>query len=104
MSEEMTAREYMDSGDDWTSRITRLTLPILIWVAKQGKTITYKQLATELESRHGEEIKRRMTLYGRPAGKIGYALIQLSDEWEEGVPPINGKRSTNPILPGFATL
>lgn len=22
MSEEMTAREYMDSGDDWTSRIT----------------------------------------------------------------------------------
>lgn len=89
MSEEMTAREYMDSGDDWTSRITRLTLPILIWVAKQGKTITYKQLATELESRHGEEIKRRMTLYGRPAGKIGYALIQLSDEWEEGVPPIN---------------
>ena len=89
MSEEMTAREYMDSGDDWTSRITRLTLPILIWVAKQGKTITYKQLATELQSRHGEEIKRRMTLYGRPAGKIGYALIQLSDEWEEGVPPIN---------------
>ena len=89
MSEEMTAREYMDSGDDWTSRITRLTLPILIWVAKQGKTITYKQLATEIESRHGEEIKRRMTLYGRPAGKIGYALIQLSDEWDEGVPPIN---------------
>lgn len=38
---------------------------------------------------HGEEIKRRMTLYGRPAGKIGYALIQFSDEWDEGVPPIN---------------
>lgn len=89
MNEEMTAREYMDSGDDWTSRIARLSLPILIWVAKQGKTITYKQLATEIESRHGEEIKRRMTLYGRPAGKIGYALIQLSDEWDEGVPPIN---------------
>ena len=89
MTEEMTAQEYMDSGDDWTSRIARLTLPILIWVAKQGKTITYKQLASELESRHGEEIKRRMTLYGRPAGKIGYALIQLSDEWDEGVPPIN---------------
>ena len=30
-----------------------------------------------------------MTLYGRPAGKIGYALIQLSDKWDEGVPPIN---------------
>lgn len=89
MTEEMTAQEYMDSGDDWTSRIARLTQPILIWVAKQGKTITYKQLASELESRHGEEIKRRMTLYGRPAGKIGYALIQLSDEWGEGVPPIN---------------
>lgn len=85
----MTAREYMDSGDDWTSRIARLMLPILISVAKQRKKITYKQLATELESRHGEQIKRRMTLYGRPAGKIGYALIQLSDEWGEGVPPIN---------------
>ena len=89
MNDEMTAREYMDSGDDWTSRIARLSLPILIWVAKQGKTITYKQLATELQSRHGEDVKRRMTLYGRPAGKIGYALIQLSDEWDEGVPPIN---------------
>lgn len=90
MSEEMTAREYMDSGEDWTSRMAKLTLPILIWVAKQGKTITYKQLASELQSRHNEEIKRRMTLYGRPAGKIGHALIQLSDEWDEGVPPING--------------
>lgn len=47
MNEEMTAREYMDSGDDWTSRIARLSLPILIWVAKQGKTITYKVSAPQ---------------------------------------------------------
>lgn len=89
VSEEMTAREYMDSGYDWKSRIARLTLPILIWVAKHGKTITYKQLATELQFRYGEEIKRRMTLYGWPVGKIGHALIYLSDEWGEEVPPIN---------------
>jgi len=43
----------------------------------------------ELHARHGEEIKRRMTIYGWPAGKIGHALAMLSDEWGEAVPPAN---------------
>lgn len=83
------ARSYFESGTEWTSHIARLALPILLWVAKKGRTITYKQLAEELQAKHGEVIKRRMTLYGKPAGKIGYTLIKLAEEWQEDVPPVN---------------
>ena len=83
------ARSYFESGTEWTSHIARLALPILLWVAKKGRTITYKQLAEELQARHGESIKRRMTLYGKPAGKIGDTLIMLAEEWQEDVPPVN---------------
>jgi hypothetical protein len=88
-TDELDAREFLASGVEWTSHITRLALPILLWVAKKGRSITYKQLAEELHTRHGEEIKRRMTLYGRPAGKIGDALIRLSEEWDRDIPPLN---------------
>ncbi len=89
MTSDITAREYLESGTNWTSQIAPLTLPILLWVAKKGLTITYKQLAHELHARHGEEIKHRMTVYGWPAGKIGHAINMLSDEWGEDVPPLN---------------
>lgn len=89
MTTDMDAREYLASGDNWTSQIARLALPIVLWVAKQGWTITYKQLAEELHVRHGEEIKRRMTVYGWPAGKIGRVLAMHADESDEAIPPAN---------------
>lgn len=89
MTSDITARAQLESGTEWTSQMARLSLPILLWVAKKGWKITYKQLAEELYARHGEEIKRRMTLYGRPAGKIGEVLIMMSEEWGEDVPPLN---------------
>lgn len=89
MTDELSAREYLESGDNWASRIARLSLPIVIWTAKKGLTITYKQLALELLQRHDEEIKQRMTVYGWPAGRIGRAIERLSDEWGENVPLVN---------------
>lgn len=89
MKTDITARSYLESGSNWTSQIAPLSLPILLWVAKKGLTITYKQLALELHARYGEEIKHRMTVYGWPAGKIGHAINLLSDEWGEDVPPLN---------------
>jgi hypothetical protein len=89
MNQELSAREYLESNDKWSGRISQLALPILLWAAKKGMTITYKQLAFELHSRHGEEIKHRMTVYGWPAGRIGHALEMLADEWGESVPPLN---------------
>lgn len=89
MNEELTAREYLESSDKWSARIALLALPILLWTAKKGMTITYKELALELHTRHGEEIKHRMTVYGWPAGRIGHALEMLADEWGESVPPLN---------------
>lgn len=90
MSDEFSAKEYFDDGENWGSHIARLALPVILWAAKNGSTITYKQLAEELNARHGEEIKTRMTLYGWPVGKIGHMMEKLSDEWGVEVPPVNG--------------
>lgn len=89
MKADVTSLSYLESGERWTDRIAVLALPILLWVAKNGFKITYKQLALELHSRHGEEIKRRLTVYGWPAGKIGHAIDMLSAEWGEVIPPLN---------------
>lgn len=89
MKADVTARSYLESGARWTDGIAVLALPILLWSAKNGFKITYKQLAMELHARHGEEIKRRLTVYGWPAGKIGRAINMLSAEWGEEIPPLN---------------
>lgn len=84
-----SASELLAKGDKWTDEMAREALPILLWAAQHRRTITYKQLAEELESRTGDPIKRRMTLYGKPAGKIGDALILLADETGWDIPPLN---------------
>ncbi|GFM33266.1 hypothetical protein [Desulfovibrio subterraneus] len=83
------AQDFLESGEGWSCRVARLALPILIATAQCGQKITYKQLAEELCERHGEVIKRRMTIYGYPVGRIGWAMEMLSKEWGEQVPPIN---------------
>ena len=84
-----TARATFETGDTWTDHVTRLALPVVLWCAKYGHTITYGQLAEELERRHGEEQKWRKTVYGSPAGKIGDLMERLSEEWGEAIPPVN---------------
>ena len=75
------ACEFMDAGEKWVDKVARFALPILLWAGKNGKPITYTQLAEEIALRHREPIVPRKQLYGKPAGKIGDALIGLSDEW-----------------------
>lgn len=89
MNDELSPREYLESGNNWTSRIACLALPIVLWVAKKGAKITYQEVAEELHVRHGEEINRLILVYGWPAGHIGRALAMLADEWGEDIPPVN---------------
>ena len=75
-------------GDSWTKETARAALPILIWCAKNGRTITYGQLDQEIVNRglghHVMAVK-----YGYPAGLIGSALIETEEEWGEPIPPLN---------------
>ncbi|HTJ96596.1 MAG TPA: hypothetical protein VL381_03940, partial [Rhodocyclaceae bacterium] len=89
MTEKLTAKDYFQNGNKWSHNIARLALPIVLWIAKKGLTITYKQLAEELCALHGEEIKQRMTVYGWPAGRIGHAVEMLAIDWGEVIPPLN---------------
>lgn len=93
---------FMDAGAKWTDKVARFALPILLWAGKNGMPITYTQLAEEIALRHNEPIIPRKQLYGKPAGKIGDALIGLSDEWGQSLPPVNAilvRQSTG--LPGY---
>lgn len=89
MKPEVTARSFLETGTRWSDQIAVFALPILLWTAKNGKTITYTELALELRARHREEPKHRKTVYGWPAGKIGHAINMLSAEWGEEIPPLN---------------
>lgn len=64
-------------------------MPILLWCAKNGRKITYGQLAEEIELRHGEERKSWTPLYGLVAGKLGNITDAIGEQWGEAVPPIN---------------
>lgn len=84
-----SAHEYLKNNDNWTARVARLSLPILLAAAKDGQEITYKKLALQLNRQYGEEIKRRWDLYGGVVGRIGAALEILSESWGERIPPLN---------------
>ena len=75
-------------GDTWTKYTARTVLPLIVWCAKNGKTITYGRLDKEIVERswghHVMAVK-----YGHPAGTIGDALIETEEEWEDAIPPLN---------------
>lgn len=75
-------------GDTWTKITARSALPILIWCAKNGKTITYGKLDNEIV-RRGLGHHVLAVQYGYPAGAIGSALIETEEEWGEPIPPLN---------------
>lgn len=75
-------------GDSWTKVTARVALPILIWCAQNGRTITYGQLDQEIV-RRGLGHHVIAVQYGYPAGAIGDALIETATEWNEKIPPLN---------------
>ncbi len=75
-------------GDSWTKVTARAALPLLIWCAKNGRTITYGRLDQEIVNRGlGHHVMA--VQYGYPAGTIGDALIETEEEWGESIPPLN---------------
>lgn len=75
-------------GDTWTKYTARTVLPLIVWCAKNGKTITYGRLDREIVERGwGHHVMA--VQYGHPAGTIGDALIETEEEWEDSIPPLN---------------
>ena len=75
-------------GSGWTAVTARRMFPLLVWCAQQGKKITYGQLDTELQ-RRGWGHHVNVVVYGRPAGTIGNACIEIEREIGEKIPPLN---------------
>lgn len=75
-------------GDSWTKYTARTVLPLIVWCAKNGRTITYGQLDREIVARGwGHHVMA--VQYGHPAGTIGNALIETEEEWGDPIPPLN---------------
>lgn len=73
----------------WRASIIPHLPSILIQRAKEGRTITYAELADALHEHYGHEPKARKTLYGPPVGAVGFALKALGEKWGERIPPLN---------------
>jgi hypothetical protein len=73
----------------WRIQIVADIVPILIRRAKEGRPISYGELAAALHDEFGHEPKARKTLYGPPVGAVGEVLRDLGKKWGEVIPPIN---------------
>lgn len=86
----------------WQAEVAPHILPILIKQAREGRILSYADLADALHHHYRLLPKDRKTLYGHPVGVVGYALQDLEKKWNERIPPINVlvvRRSTG--LPGI---
>jgi hypothetical protein len=79
-----TGAAYKGFGDESRKyqRLARQALPLLVAQAKARTTITYGQLALELEMRNPRNLNAVL-------GAIGVELKELGQEWNEKIPPIN---------------
>lgn len=68
-------------GDKLYQKRARLALPILVRQAAAGKSLTYSELANELEMPNARNLNFVL-------GCIGIALEQLGEEWKEKIPLI----------------
>lgn len=76
----------------WRIQVVADILPILIRRAKEGRPISYGELAEQLETEFDHEPKARKTVYGAAVGAVGLAITQLGrlPAWRgERIPPIN---------------
>lgn len=72
----------------WTGETARNMVPLLIWCAKNGFSITYGQLDAEIQRRKlGHHVN--VVVYGHPAGAIGDALLATEKETGQRIPPLN---------------
>lgn len=75
-------------GDRWQSEAARAAMPLLIWCAKNGQTITYGGLDQEIINRGwGHHVF--LPAYGGVADRIGNALIETGNAWGDSIPPLN---------------
>jgi len=84
----MTAKETFDNGTSWTEEKARLALPILLSLAKSAHKITYRNLDKEIAVQTGQPPIRVLVIYGKILEVVGQALNQLSEEWQEEIPPL----------------
>lgn len=84
----MTAKETFDSGSSWTEERARLALPILLSLAKSAHKITYRNLDKEIAVQTGQSPIRVLVIYGKVLEIVGQALNQLSEEWQDEIPPL----------------
>jgi len=84
----MTAKETFDNGSSWTEERARLALPILLSLAKSAHKITYRNLDKEIAVQTGQPLIRVLVIYGKVLEIVGQALNQLSEEWQEEIPPL----------------
>lgn len=97
------AFEY-DHADGLTEKRIKVlpyVLPILIRRAKEGRPITYSELADEVMQEYGVDPGiGRMTWWGWPVGTIGFMVRDWGSERGLVIPPINvivvGKISKEP--------
>ena len=73
----------------WRIQVVADIVPLLIRRAKEGRPITYGELAEQLREEFGHEPQARKTQYGPPIGAIGFAIRELGEQWGERIPPIN---------------
>ncbi|MBW7057924.1 hypothetical protein KY389_14805 [Paracoccus bogoriensis] len=75
-------------GDTWTKRMARIGFPILVEYARQRREITYGEWDDEIV-RRGLGSHVHLAQYGYPAGSIGDACEEYSEEAGVDVPLIN---------------
>lgn len=73
----------------WRRTVVADIPPILFRRAKEGRRITYTELADELKVEYRHPQKGLKPLYGPPVGAVGLAIRQISDRWGHTIPPIN---------------
>jgi hypothetical protein len=83
-----TAREYYRGGDHAADVRARYAMPMLLSLAKAGRTITYLALSVAVARQYHEEVRGPAISYARVLDKIGATLERLADEWREEIPPL----------------
>lgn len=77
---------------DWKPfgrKIAPLALPYMIQSAREGRPISYGDLAAKVEARWKLPVQFRRGRYGSPVGLIGKKLEDLGEHWGVLLPPLN---------------
>lgn len=70
-------------------KIAPLALPYMIQSAREGRPISYGDLAAKIEARWKLPVQFRRGKYGSPVGLVGEKLEELGRAWGVLLPPLN---------------